>query len=530
MSFVTLSMSNFRKKFFWLVFWYNKAILLKPKEHDMTNSFEDFALHKTVLRNLKAMGIQEPTAVQQQAIPALLEGKDVMAESQTGTGKTLAYVLPILERIDPAEKRLQALILVPTRELGAQISQVIEQAASDLGITSQLLIGGAAIARQIDRLRLHPQIAVGTPGRILELIKIRKVSMHHVKTIVVDEADQVFEQGEGRETEAIIKSALRERQLCFFSATLPEGVERLAGRFMNDPVQVRVKPEQRTAETLEHLFVVSEERERIDTLRRVVRAMEPRSGIVFTNQVEDFGAILAKLKYAGLSIEGLYSEAGKQDRAKVMKDFRDGRVQLLLATDVAARGLDIPDVTHVFHFDLPVDADHYVHRSGRTGRMGKEGTVISICAPSQLFILEKFTKALGIAFVKKVLYEGKLVSPSELPKRTLQRKLAEEGPSPGMYGSAKAPGSRGNGRAPLVERNRDRKPTGGGEDRLERAPEAGPRGRTGPGARMEPQQSGRGRKVSGEGAGKGKASARKADSKNKGAPRWLKDKQQSPKV
>lgn len=463
----------------------------------MNPSFESFSLHKTVLRNLKALNITVPTPVQQETIPSLLEGKDVIAESQTGTGKTLAYVLPLLEKVDPSAKKLQALILVPTRELGAQILQVIEQASAGLGITAQLLIGGAAIGRQIDRLRLHPQIAVGTPGRILELIKIRKVSMHHVKTIVIDEADQVFHQGEGQETEAIIKSALRDRQLCFFSATLPEGVRRLATRFMDDPVSVDVMPEQRTAETLEHLFVVCEERERIDTLRRLVRTLEPASGIVFTNQVDDFGAILSKLKFAGLSIEGLYSEAGKQDRAKVMKDFREGRVPLLLATDVAARGIDIPDVTHVFHFDLPHDADHYVHRSGRTGRMGKRGTVISICSPSQLFILDKFSKALGITFTKKMLYEGKLASPSELPKRTLHRKGLEETRVEGS-------GAKG-GRKPLIERS--------GSGRTEAA-ESG-RG----GAGRAP-----GRTIAGENGRKGKA-GRSADSKNKGAPRWLKEKQ-----
>ncbi|WP_438444423.1 DEAD/DEAH box helicase [Gorillibacterium sp. sgz5001074] len=474
----------------------------------MTSSFESFSLHKTVLRNLKAMNITEPTPVQQQTIPALLAGKDVMAESQTGTGKTLAYVLPILEKVDPAAKKLQALILVPTRELGAQIVQVIEQASAELGVSAQLLIGGAAIGRQIDRLRLHPQIAVGTPGRILELIKLRKVSMHHVKTIIIDEADQVFHQGEGQETEAIIKSALRDRQLCFFSATLPEGVRRLAGRFMTDPVSVDVKPEQRTAETLEHLYVVCEERERIDTLRRLVRTLEPTSGIVFTNQVEDFGEILSKLKFAGLNIEGLYSDAGKQDRAKVMKDFREGRVPLLLATDVAARGLDIPDVTHVFHFDLPHDADHYVHRSGRTGRMGRKGTVVAICAPNQLFILDKFSKALGIAFDRRMLFEGRLAAPSELPKRTLQRKAPEE-----VRGGAAS--SAGNGR-PAEKASGPR--NGAGTPRNGAgAPRNGagsPRNGTG----------GAGRTIAGENTRKGK-NGRKADSKNKGAPRWLKEKQ-----
>lgn len=496
----------------------------------MTQTFEGFALNKTVLHNLRSMNLTTPTPVQQQAIPLLLEGRDVMAESQTGTGKTLAYVLPLLEKTDPSLKKLQALVLVPTRELGAQISQVIEQTAAGLGITSQLLIGGAAIARQIDRLRLHPQIAVGTPGRILELIKIRKLSLHHVKTIIIDEADQVFEQGEGQETEAIIRSALRDRQLCFFSATLPGAVQGLADRWMKDPVAVRVKPDRKTAETLEHLYVVADERDKIDMLRRLVRTIEPKSGIVFTNQVDDIGGILAKLQYAGLSIEGLYSDAGKQDRAKVMRDFREGRLQLLLATDVAARGLDIPDVTHVFHFDLPVDSDHYVHRSGRTGRAGKQGTVISLAAPNQLFILDKFSKILGIGFERRMLYEGKLVALSELPKRTLQRKAPDEakGPSPSAVGRGGGTGSGRNGgsagRAPVVERGRTT--SSGGRNGAGAA-------ETGRGGVSRTEASGterQGRTVSGERIQQGGRSARKAkaDQKNKGAPKWLKEKQGKP--
>lgn len=490
----------------------------------MAQTFEAFHLHKDVLHNLKAMNITTPTPVQEQAIPLLLEGRDLIAESQTGTGKTLAYLLPILQKLDPASKKLQALILVPTRELGSQISQVLEQVTEGMDITSQLLIGGAAISRQIDRLRLHPQIAVGTPGRILELIKIKKLSMHHVRTIIVDEADQVFEQGEGQEVEAVIRSALRDRQLCFFSATIPNGVRNLADRWMKDPASVQVQPQQKTAETLEHLYVISDERDRLDMLRKLVRALEPKSGIVFTNQVDDIGGILARLKYVGLSIEGLYGEAGKQERAKVMKDFRDGKIQLLLATDVAARGLDIPDVTHVFHFDLPVDADHYVHRSGRTGRMGKEGTVISLVAPQQMFILEKFSKSLGITFERKMLYEGKLVSLSDLPKRTLQRKSAEE-----TRGAPAGNGSRngGGGRGPLIERGRKSQDLGQGGDRGGYS--EGYRSGMNGGSRGE---AGRGRTINGSGNGErssgGAKSGRKADQKNKGAPRWLKDKGRNP--
>lgn len=494
------------------------------------HTFEALPLRKALIQNVHSMNITEPTPIQQEAIPVILEGRDLIAQSQTGSGKTLAYALPVLERIDPALKKQQALILVPTRELGAQIFRVMEQAAQDTGVDAQLLIGGASISRQIDRLRLHPQVVIGTPGRVLELIKLRKLSMHHVKTIIVDEADHIFEQGEGREVETVIKSAMRDRQLCFFSATIPDPVRYLADRWMQDPVSVQIEPEQKTASTLEHLYVVTPDRERIDTLRRLVKTLMPRSGIIFTNQVNDIGEILAKLQYAGLSVEGLYSEAGKQDRAKVMKDFREGRLQLLLATDVAARGLDIPEVTHVFHFDLPVDADHYVHRSGRTGRMGRQGVSVALCAPNQLFILEKFSKSLGIDFEKRVLFEGRLVRENELPKRLLHQE-----------GNAQT--GRG-GRAPVVDRARGageargrapelREQSGekggrtvagrhqGSEDGRaygrDSSPAASPRRDKAPGTRQqEAKPPARGGKV-----------ARKADQKNKGAPRWLKEKRGS---
>ncbi len=494
------------------------------------HTFEALPLRKALIQNVHSMNITEPTPIQQEAIPVILEGRDLIAQSQTGSGKTLAYALPVLERIDPALKKQQALILVPTRELGAQIFRVMEQAAQDTGVDAQLLIGGASISRQIDRLRLHPQVVIGTPGRVLELIKLRKLSMHHVKTIIVDEADHIFEQGEGREVETVIKSAMRDRQLCFFSATIPDPVRYLADRWMQDPVSVQIQPEQKTASTLEHLYVVTPDRERIDTLRRLVKTLMPRSGIIFTNQVNDIGEILAKLQYAGLSVEGLYSEAGKQDRAKVMKDFREGRLQLLLATDVAARGLDIPEVTHVFHFDLPVDADHYVHRSGRTGRMGRQGVSVALCAPNQLFILEKFSKSLGIDFEKRVLFEGRLVRENELPKRLLHQE-----------GNAQT--GRG-GRAPVVDRARGageargrapelREQSGekggrtvagrrqGSEDGRaygrDSSPAASPRRDKAPGTRQqEAKPPARGGKV-----------ARKADQKNKGAPRWLKEKRGS---
>lgn len=462
----------------------------------MPANFEALLLDPTWIRSLRERNITEPTAIQQEAIPVMLEGKDIVARSQTGTGKTLAYVLPLLQKIVPSEKRLQALILVPTRELGAQIAEVLSQLTEGTGIGTISLIGGAAIGRQVERLKLHPQIAVGTPGRILELIKLKKLSMHYVRSIVLDEADQVFELGGVQDVETVIRSALRDRQLCFFSATIPDPVKAMADRWMSNPEYIQVQPEQKAASTLEHLYVVCEERERIDTLRRLVRSLRPRSGIVFTNEVDYFGEILAKLQHAGLSIEGLYSDAGKQERAKVMKDFREGRTTLLLATDVAARGLDIPEVTHVFHFDLPLDADHYVHRSGRTGRMGRSGTAVSLCTPKQLFIIEKFRKTLGIPFVRKALYEGMLFDPEAVPKRNGRRQEREADGRVSAQSKRKGISSESPRSSGIAGVSSDR-------------PASPAKNGTAPGSHREQSKA---------------KAEREKERKNKGAPRWLKAK------
>jgi ATP-dependent RNA helicase DeaD len=396
----------------------------------MQPSFSTLHIEPSFLLSLEAMNILSPTPIQAEAIPLILAGKDVIAQSQTGTGKTLAYLLPTLQKINSGLKQLQVMVLVPTRELGMQIMHEIEKLTEHSGILAQPLIGGASVSRQIEKLRQHPQIVVGTPGRILELIKVKKLSMHHVQSIVVDEVDQVFDLGSMIEVEAILKSAMRDRQILFFSATISDAIQTSAMRWMKDPAMIHINPAQRAAETLEHLYFVCEEREKIDTLRRLIRMYNPKSAIVFINETDDAAEVVQKLRYVGLSMEALYGEASKQDRARAMSGFREGRFQLLLATDVAARGLDLAEVTHVINLDLPVDADHYIHRAGRTGRMGRRGTVISIVARKQQFIIDKYAKTLGVSFIQKEMYEGKVVEPGQahslkanLPDRTAAIKL-----------------------------------------------------------------------------------------------------------
>ncbi|WP_409344615.1 DEAD/DEAH box helicase [Paenibacillus sp. MBLB4367] len=502
----------------------------------MSENFETLSIHEGLARKLRERGIEEPTPIQAEAIPPILAGKDVVAQSQTGTGKTLAYALPIVQKLDPELKKLQALVIVPTQELGMQIAAVLDDLTAGTGLVAQTLIGGASLQRQLDKLKLHPQVVVGTPGRVLEVLRLKKLSMHNVRTIVVDEVDQVFALGAMNDVETIFKSALRDRQLLFFSATVPDTMQAVIERWMREPHHVKAGAGGKAAGTLEHLFVVCEERNKIDTVRRLVRMFNPRSAIVFTNEIDKLAEIVAKLQYVGLSAEALYGEAGKQERERVMKGFRSGRFQLLLATDVASRGLDIPDVTHVINLDLPIDADHYVHRAGRTGRMGRSGTVISISSLRERFIIDKFAKALDVPFVQKELFGGSLVDPARA------KRPAAGGGDRGQAGQERKPFAETAGRTRedgQEQPDRNRKPVSGGEGgfspRTERtgddkavrhtAETKGVRAssKEAPKRGLQPKPD-KGRAASpANGAGKAK-SDRQRDRKNKGAPRWLKEK------
>ncbi|MNI06930.1 DEAD-box ATP-dependent RNA helicase CshA [compost metagenome] len=475
----------------------------------MNASFEQLPIQSIYIKKLKELGFTEPTAIQVEAIPSIAKGKDTIVQSQTGTGKTLAYLLPALGQIDPQQKQLQVLVMVPTRELGMQIMAEIDKLIQGSTIIAQSLIGGAAITRQLDKLRLHPQIVVGTPGRLLELVKLRKLGLHHVKLAIVDEVDQVFELGSMNEVEAIMKGMLRSRQIVFVSATIPESLGKIADKWMQQPVTIRVNPQQRTAETLEHYYFVCEERNKIDTLRRLVRLINPRSAIVFVNATVDIAEVVGKLQYVGLSIEALYGEANKQDRANVMSSFREGKFQLLLATDIAARGLDIEGVTHVFHLDLPINADYYLHRVGRTGRMGRKGTAISIVTPKELFIIDKFEKNLGIKILPKAMYEGQIVDPDQDRSAAAFRSRR-----------ANAPTVVSSGR-PTELQSKDI------AAKAERAKPAGSSERVRPA--VKPAAAG----VKSGSTGSAKANIRnkaerERERKNKGAPKWSKEKRDKP--
>ncbi|MGG1880002.1 MULTISPECIES: DEAD/DEAH box helicase [Paenibacillus] len=438
-------------------------------------NFHTLGIAQDFTERLAEFGIESPSPVQSEAIPHILEGRDVLATSQTGTGKTLAYLLPVLQTIDPEVKGTQKVILAPTQELALQIVREAERYGEPRGIGVLGLIGGAAVKRQIEKLKQHPELVIGTPGRIRELIEVRKLKMHLVKTIVIDEVDQVFQLGAGGDVDRILKSALRDRQLVFLSATVSQQTADLVKQEMDRPVEVGIDPDMKTPSSLEHYYFVSEERDKLDMLRRVVRHYNPERAIVFVNNTDDLGEVEAKLNYLGLNAAAIYGDADKLTRSRVLNAFREGRTRLLVASDVAARGLDIEGLGMVINFDPPLDAEHYTHRAGRTGRMGRSGMVISLITDRQTFIMRKFNRELGITIEERAFYAGKVRAP-----RTAS-------------GSPQRSGGSGSG---------------SGKARQARKPAA---------------VSGKGRASTGKATAE-RQSERERTRKNKGAPRWLKDK------
>lgn len=354
-------------------------------------------------------GFQTLTSVQSEAIPFIIEGKDVIAESPTGTGKTLAYLLPVLNKIDPAKKNAQAVILASSQELVMQILAEIQKWGEGTGISAASLIGGANLKRQLDKLKKSPQIIVGTPGRTLELIKQKKLKMHEVKTVILDEGDQLLTPEHSETVKNIVKATLADRQLLLFSATLPPVVEQSVKLLAKEPEIIRVKQDETIdAANVEHIYFISEQRDKIKILEKIAR-LKGLKTLVFIKDIANLKIAAEKLKFKGIDVGQLHSDLPKQERQKYLKKFRDGDNEMLLVTDIAARGLDIKGVTHVVHFDFPREQDQYIHRSGRTGRFGAEGTVISIVNEREERDLKKFCKSLNKTLVEKEFYHERMI-------------------------------------------------------------------------------------------------------------------------
>jgi ATP-dependent RNA helicase DeaD len=360
---------------------------------------------------LVKQGIIDPTDIQWQAIPLIAARQDVIGQAPTGTGKTLAYVLPLLQKLQQGQLPNEVIIIAPTYELAAQIHGVANGLikAAELPITTALIVGSGSIVRQMDKLKSKPRLIIGSSGRIVELIKKKKIHAPSIRTLVIDEADRLFSDEQLASVKELVKSTLKDRQILCFSATFSVKTLNIAKEIMHDPVVVRTTTRPTIPSSVSHFYFVAERRDKFEILRKLIGLIQPQQALVFVNSGEAMADVTAKLCYHGLKAAGLHGGNGKQDRKQTVQDVLKGKTKILVASDIAARGLDFPDLTHVFQLDFPETPHAYLHRAGRTGRAGKVGVVISIVTAREAEELHKTAGALAVSFTEKKLLKGKIV-------------------------------------------------------------------------------------------------------------------------
>ena len=357
--------------------------------------FSELGLTEPIMKAIERAGFEEATPIQSDTIPLALAGKDVIGQAQTGTGKTAAFGLPILQNLDLENPNIQALIISPTRELAIQTQEELYRLGRDRKAKVQVVYGGADIRRQIRSLKEHPQILVGTPGRLLDHINRRTVKLDHVQTLVLDEADEMLDMGFVDDIESIIKQVPDKRQTLLFSATLPAPILKIGKTFMTDPETIKIKSKELTADLIDQYYVRAKDFEKFDIMTRLFDVQSPELTLIFGRTKRRVDELTRGLKARGYNAEGIHGDLSQQKRMSVLKSFKAGRLDILVATDVAARGLDISGVTHVYNYDIPQDPDSYVHRIGRTGRAGKSGVSVTFVTPNEmeyLRIIEDLTK------------------------------------------------------------------------------------------------------------------------------------------
>jgi ATP-dependent RNA helicase DeaD len=358
-------------------------------------TFQELGLTPQILDALKELGYDEPTPIQEQAIPAMLTGADVIAHAQTGTGKTAAFALPIIQRITP-ERAPQALVLAPTRELAMQVAEAMFRYSKQSDVRVTPVYGGQPIERQLRALSRGVQVVVGTPGRIMDHMRRGTLALDHISMVVLDEADEMLDMGFAEDIEYILQHTPASRQTAMFSATMPEGVQSLVNRYTRDPKRISVVSEQLTAPRTTQVYYEVNARDKLDALCRVLDVETPASAMIFCRTRAEADHLGESLQGRGYLAEVIHGDLSQAMRERVLKRFREGQAELLVATDVAARGLDIADVSHVINYDVPGDPESYVHRIGRTGRAGKTGLAISLVTPRerrQIQIIERVTRS-----------------------------------------------------------------------------------------------------------------------------------------
>jgi ATP-dependent RNA helicase DeaD len=411
-------------------------------------TFAELGLSEPVLRALQDVGYDSPSPIQEQTIPQLLQGHDVIGQAQTGTGKTAAFGLPMVQFVDPDDDEVQALVLTPTRELCIQVTQALRAYGKHKGIDPVAVFGGAPIRTQQAQLKLGGQVVVGTVGRVMDLISRHSLMLHSCRYVVLDEADEMLDLGFLEDVEKILGLCPNGRQTALFSATMPPEIRALAERHLYDPITVKVKAATLTIDTVEQFYVETPQKDKVATLARVMESERPSQAIVFARTKIRVDQLYKTLRDKGLNVKALHGDMSQGARDGVMISFKDGRVPILVATDVAARGLDISTVTHVINFDVPNSPDIYVHRIGRTGRIGRSGRAITFIDPKQRRDLAAIEEHASTKIAP--WEEGATVAPAKVEERRPrrhQRKPNDDEPAAILNGGAYRALIAGGGRA-----------------------------------------------------------------------------------
>lgn len=377
----------------------------------MTNlKFEELNLSPEIIKAVKDMGFEEATPIQSQAINKVMEGKDIIGQSQTGTGKTAAFGIPCLEMVNPYDSRLQAVILSPTRELAIQICEEFRKLSKYKDNIKVLPIyGGQPIDRQIFALKKGIQVIVGTPGRIMDHMNRHTLKMGNVKLVVLDEADEMLDMGFREDIETILSKIPEERQTILFSATMPKEIIDLTNKYQNNPEHVKIARKELTVPNIEQIYFEIKERTKLEAVSRIIDINSPELSIIFCNTKKRVDDLVEQLQGRGYFAEGLHGDLKQIQRDTVMKKFRNRTIEILVATDVAARGIDVDDIDIVINYDLPQDEEYYVHRIGRTGRAGKTGKAFSFVVGREIYKLRDIMK-----FTKAKIHLGKLPSLTDI--------------------------------------------------------------------------------------------------------------------
>lgn len=375
-------------------------------------SFLKLGLSESVVSGLKKQDIINPTEIQRLSIPYILKGENVIGESYTGSGKTLAFICPLFDRINISSKDIQVLILAPTYELVMQIDSQIKTLSenSNMDIVSLPIIGEVNIERQIKSLKaIKPHIIVGTPGRVFDLIKKKKIKAHNIKTIVIDEADNLLSNTNSKVVKDIIKSTMRDRKIVVFSATIDNKTLDRAKDIIESPKIIKSLEKGSLNPNIHHMYIEVDSRDKIETLRKLLFALNANKVLVFINRGHEGNIVTEKLKHHNIKALGVHGKSTKEERQKAIRDFREGKINVLISSDVSARGIDIDDITHIINLDFPANSGEYLHRVGRTARAGKRGDAISLVTSKEKAAIRVYEREFKIKLEKKSVSHGKLI-------------------------------------------------------------------------------------------------------------------------